>query len=118
MGVEIEFVAAKKLAGMDSDAKIKFILEAVKKFRNKIIVLESGLSRGEEKQLIEKTMSFVTRDFPGIEIASLGGADDGFTSQIIKLLGGKTAGLTVVGPSNLVRQVKRDPNKLSLLAGK
>jgi hypothetical protein len=35
--------------------------------------------------------------------------------MLIKLLGGK-AGLTVVGPSNLVKQIKRDPGKLRLYA--
>jgi len=34
------------------------------------------------------------------------------------LLGGKPSGLTVVGPSTLVKQIKRDPDKLSLLTGK
>jgi hypothetical protein len=58
--------------------------------------------------------------FPGIEIGTLGGAvgeESDFRARIIRMLGGRTSGMTVIGPSDLVRQIKRDPESLSLLAG-
>ena len=118
MKVELEVISAKALAGKTSGEKLSLILNAVKKNRNKILVLEEPLSRGEEKELITKTMPLVSKDFPGIEIASIGEGSPDVWTQFIKFLGGKTTGLTVVGPSNLVRQVKRDPNSLSLIAGR
>lgn len=113
--MQIEFLPSKSLDGKEEGEKVKLILNTVKKDR--ILVLESALTPDEEKRLIEKTMGMVSKDFPGIEIASLSETSVGWKSTLIKFLGGKTSGLTVVGPSNLVKQVKRDPDKLSLWAG-
>ena len=118
MKVEIEVISAKALYGKSQSEKLAFILNAVKKNKNKILVLEEPLSRSEEKDLISKTMPLVSKDFPGIEIASIGEEVSDLRSQFLKFLGGKTTGLTVIGPSKLVRQVKRDPNSLSLTAGR
>jgi len=115
-GIQIEFVSAKSLSGKTSDEKLKAVLVAVKK--GKIVVLEAALSRQEEKELIKKTMESVSDDFPGIEISSFGEEPEDMRAQLIKFLGGKTAGLTVIGPSTLVKQVKRDPGRLNLFASK
>lgn len=117
MSVQIEFVSASSLAGKSSAEKIRIILGIVKQDK-KILVLEESLSPAEEKQLISSTMANIDKKFPGIEVCSLGDAHDASTrdlkTRLIKWLGGKTSGLTVVGPSNLVKQVKRDPGKLRL----
>ncbi|NYZ77788.1 DUF2073 domain-containing protein [Candidatus Micrarchaeota archaeon] len=117
MSVQIEFISSSSLAGKSSAEKIKFILGIVKQ-EKKILVLEEPLSSTEEKQLISSTMANVDKKFPGIEVCSLGDSHDAGTQNLItwliKLLGGKTSGLTVIGPSNLVKQVKRDPGKLRL----
>lgn len=116
MAVKIEFIASSALSGKTASEKIHFILSNVKE--GKIVVLEEPLTPQEEKQLISRTMASVTKNFPGIEVSSLGEATTtDLRARIIKLLGGKTSGLTVVGPSNLVKQVKRDPEKLRLWAG-
>ncbi len=113
MAVQIEFLSSGTLANKTSAQKIKFILDAVK--QEKIVVLEQALTPAEEKELITQTMGTVTKKFPGIEVSSLSGAPaSDLRSMLIQLLGGK-AGLTVVGPSNLVKQIKRDPGKLRLL---
>jgi hypothetical protein len=115
-GVQIEFISARVLPNKTSAHKVRIILGAVRE--NKIVVLESPLSRQEEADLITATMGSVTGKFPGIEISSLGEEAEGLRTAIIRMLGGKTAGLTIVGPSNLVRQVKRNPGRLNLFAGK
>ncbi len=115
-GIQIEFVSAKSLGGKSSDEKIKAVIAAVKK--GKIVVLEAALSRQEEKELIQKTMETVSSDFSGVEISSFGEEPEDIRAQLIRMLGGKTTGLTVIGPANLVKQIKRDPDKLNLFAGK
>lgn len=116
MPIAIEFIPSKLLMGKEEGEKIQFILDTVRK--DKILVLESALSPREEKTLIQKTMESVKGSFSGIEIATLGSFQSpGLKSSLIRMLGGKIGGFTVVGPSNLVKQIKRDPNKLSLLAG-
>lgn len=116
MSVQIEFLSAKSLQGKNSQDKLSAILASVKK--DKIVVLENPLSREEEKTLIEKTMQQVSDKFSGIEISSFGEQKEDLRASLIRLLGGKTGGFTVIGPANLVKQIKRDPEKLNLFAGK
>jgi len=114
--IQIEFLASQTLSAKQPKQKLSTILDLVKK--GKIVVLEEPLSATEEAELISSTMSCVGSKFTGIEISRLGESADGIRAAAIKLLGGKTAGLTIVGPSSLVRQIKRNPGKLSVFAGK
>lgn len=115
-GIELEFVSSDMLVSKDEDERIEYIMGRVKK--NKIMILEGGLTPLEESRLIAIDMSQVSDNFPGIEFATLGGKEKGFREKIIHLLGGKTGGLTVVGPSKLVKRIKRDPKRIFLLASK
>ncbi|MFH0972001.1 MAG: DUF2073 domain-containing protein [Candidatus Micrarchaeota archaeon] len=115
-GLQIEFVSAKTLHNKDADDKAKFIMNAVKR-EKKIIILEEALTREEERVLYQLTMENISRDFPGIEISSFGEESPSVRQSLIKILGGKTAGLTIIGPSNLVKQIKKDPDKLRVFAG-
>ncbi len=112
MKVQIEFLSAKAFNELEPEKRINTIITAVKK--NKIIVLEEGLTREEERELFSRVMKEIGKSnrFTGIEIASLGQELDAFRSGIIKMLGGKAKGLTIVGPEKLVREVKRDPDKI------
>lgn len=105
-------MSAKSFNDLDSEKRINTIITAVKK--NKIIVLEEGLTREEERELFSRVMKEIGRSksFTGIEIASLGQELDAFRSGVIKMLGGKAKGLTIVGPEKLVREIKRDPEKI------
>ncbi|OIO27978.1 hypothetical protein AUJ16_01845 [Candidatus Micrarchaeota archaeon CG1_02_60_51] len=118
MGVEIEFLSSKSLDKLAPERKLAVIIEAVK--HNKIIVLEEGLTREEERELFSRVMHEIGKGggFTGIEIVGLGGEVDGVRASLIKMLGGKTKGLTVVGPEKLVREIKRNPEKIGFAAGK
>ncbi len=118
MGIEIQFIASDKLKDKTPPQKVQFILDHIKKSKNRILVIEGSLSSSDEKELITKTMAAIDKSFPGIEVASVGEQSSTLKTQLIKLLGGKPSGLTVVGPSTLVKQIKKDPDKLSLLTGK
>ncbi len=115
-GIQLEFVATKTLHGKDMEEKARFIINAVRR-EKKILILEEALTREEERVLYQRTMENIGRDFPGIEISSFGEESAGVRKSLIKFLGGKTAGLTIIGPSNLVRQIKKDPDKLRVFAG-
>jgi len=112
-GVQIEFVSSKTLRHMPSAKKLAMVLDSVKK--NIILVLEEPLSLDEERQLIRETMKIISKSFPGIEISSLSSGEEDLRSAFIRLLGGKTSGLTVVGPANLVKEMKKDSNKQRVL---
>ncbi len=115
--ISIEFLSTKALEGKEAKEKLQFILNIVKK-GDTIVVLEESLSPEEEAKLIQLTMKQVSKTFSGIEVATLGTASYDLKTHLVKLLGGRTSGLTVVGPSKIVKQIKKDPHKLNLLAQK
>ncbi|NUN11469.1 DUF2073 domain-containing protein [Candidatus Micrarchaeota archaeon] len=116
MGVNIEFLAGNILKSMNSEEKIDYVLSNVRK--DTIIVLEDALTPIEEKQLITQTMKSVSVKFTGIEVCTIGREQNDLKNQLVKILGGKASGLTIVGPSSIVKKIKRDPDKIRLLAGK
>ena len=115
--VELEFISSEVLKGKTLKDKIDFILDKVRK--DKIIVLEENLSPFEESILIEQTMRKVSKKFPGIEVSTLHEKKEGvgLREWLIRLLGGTTGGLTVIGPSRLITKVKKEPQTIKLLAG-
>ena len=110
-GIHIEFVSSSVL-DREGENKTDFILENVREDR--ILVLEDPLSREEEKDLIKETMKLIGPKFPGIEVSTLGGNSDGIKSVLIRMLGGKNGGLTVIGPSKLIKQIKKNPDSIQL----
>lgn len=113
--IRIEFVSSAALSGMDSQGKVGYLIDVIR--GGSIIVLEGRLQPEDERMLIEQTMSIVDDKFTGIEISSLGSEKEGWKSAIIRLLGGKTGGMTVIGPARLIRAIKKDSTKINLLAG-
>ncbi|HLD75426.1 MAG TPA: DUF2073 domain-containing protein, partial [Candidatus Norongarragalinales archaeon] len=87
--VQIELISSDVLKDMTPRQKIEYIVGEIKKSKTRILVLEGSLSRSEEKDLIAKTMSEISKNFPGIEIASLGEEPSDFRAQFLKLLGGR-----------------------------
>jgi len=116
MDIEIEFISSDVLAGKKAEEKMNFLLEKIKD--DKIIVIEESLTSKEEALLIEATMKQVSKKFPGVEVSTLRERTaEGFRERLIKMLGGRTGGLTVIGPSKLVKKIKKDPQTISVLAG-
>ncbi len=109
--VQMDLISGEKLERMTSMEKIRLVLDKVKKGR--IVVLESGLTPDEEVRLIEMTMTEIRVDeFSGIEIESYPTKRDG--SFFNKLLGRNLKGrMTVIGPANQLRTVKKDQYQIS-----
>ncbi|MFH1125705.1 MAG: DUF2073 domain-containing protein [Candidatus Altiarchaeota archaeon] len=116
MDIEIEFITSDVLEGKTAEEKMSFLLEKIKE--DKIIVIEESLSSREEALLIEATMKQISKKFPGIEVSTLRERSaEGFKEKLIKILGGRTGGLTVIGPSTLVKKIKKEPQRISVVAG-
>ena len=114
--IRIEFVSAMALKDLESSERIDYLLKVIRK--GSLIVLEEKLTPDEERALIEETMNFVNDKFTGIEISSLGPVETNqWKEKVIKFLGGKTGGLTVIGPAKIIKEIKNDRSKINLLAG-
>lgn len=114
IGVQMDLISEEKMAAMTAMEKIRLILDGVKD--GKIIVLERGLTPTEEAKLIEMTMTEITpEDFPGIEIESYPSSqnqkliDRIFRKPVVRTR------LTVIGPANQLKTLRKDRDLISAL---
>ena len=110
----IEFVSTKILSEMNSNEATEYLLNVIK--RGDMIVLDEKLLPEQEKELFRRTMEIIDDDFTGIEISSIGDSEASWKNSIIKLLGGKTTGLTVIGSAKIIKKIKNEKDKINLLA--
>lgn len=114
-----QFIPYAEIEKLPSDRRIQRILSIVKE--DKIAVLEGRLKKEEETELIEKTMESITDDFKGIELAvSLPRKKmselwhEKLKSSMINYLLGDRTGFTIVGPATIIKEIKKNPDKIEL----
>jgi len=108
-GISFNLVSRRKLDELSSNEKLKFILKEVKKGR--ILVLEHGLTPTEQTSLIENTMKEIEQDtFIGVEMEGYGEDTPTFLQKLFGI--GKRPRMTMIGPADLVRTVRKDDNMI------
>ena len=118
MTLTIQFIPHHDIDHLSSLGKIKKLLRLARE--DKIVMLEGRLRKEEEAELIKTTMEEIDDEFKGIEIAVIypdKGKGDVFKMMrdgLANLLLGDRVGLTIIGPANVVREIKKDPNKVML----
>lgn len=116
----LQIVPYSEIHHLSSLGRIKKLLKLAKE--NKIVLLEGRLKEEEEAELIKTTMEEIDNEFKGIELAvlkDLGKKKEGYFDSVRRnlasiLLGGRE-GLTILGPATIVKEIKKDPNKIQLL---
>jgi hypothetical protein len=116
--MEVKIFSNLALSSISSDEKVNNILTLVKK--GNLVVLEGRLNSEEELAITTKALESVSGKFTGIEIAFLGDLNskstlDKIKHHLVKLLSGRSLGITVIGPSKVIKEIKMDPNKLDIL---
>lgn len=122
-GLTIEFMPYSEIRNLTSSERIKKILTLV--LSNKIIILQGKLKPEEETRLIEDTMAMIghVKNFKGIELAVIGSetkmpVSRKIASTFAKMLIGETAAMTLIGPANIIKDIKRNPKKIELMLRK
>ena len=109
--LKMDFISSDALRNQSSIEKISMIVEKVKK--GELVVIEGGLEPEEEAELIETTMREIdVENFVGIDIYTLEKDESSFFGLSKK----KTVGITIIGPANVMKTVKRKSNFLSMVA--
>lgn len=113
-GIQMDLISEEKLAEMAPVEKVRFIIDEVRS--GKILVLEKGLTPEEEASLIEMTMTLIDPEgFSGIEMESYPSkTDTSIFGKILKKNAVRTR-LTVVGPADQLKTLKKDRNMISAL---
>jgi len=115
----LQFIPHAEIEGLDSVKRINKILKLVKD--EKIVLLEGKLKSHEEAELISKTMEEVDSKFKGIELSVINpeSADtkdmwQKLRALFVKLLLGNREGFTIIGPATIIKEIKKDPEKIQL----
>jgi hypothetical protein len=114
----LQFVPHSEIAGLNSEKKIQKLLRIVRE--EKILLLEGKLQSNEKSDLIRKTMEEIDEKFKGIEIEELEteSKDKAFFEKIrtifINFILGSRRGLTIIGPATIIKEIKKDPDKIQL----
>lgn len=109
--IKMDFLSSDALKNRSSMEKIAMIVDKVK--NGDLLVMEGGLTPSEEAELIETTMREIdVENFLGIDIYTL----EKDQSSFFGLSKRKTVGITIIGPANVMKTVKRKSNFLSMIA--
>ncbi|MDA3855463.1 MAG: DUF2073 domain-containing protein [Candidatus Woesearchaeota archaeon] len=85
-----------------------------------VVMLEGKLAPEDETELISRALANVSGRFTGIEVAFLNSSRSTtilgrVKDTLINVLAKDRIGITVVGPSKIIKEIKMDPNKLEIL---
>lgn len=117
--VTLQFVPYHEIEDLGSARRVKKLIDIVKE--SKIVLLQGRLKKEEETDLIAITMEEVGDKFKGIELAVINPTDKNMggvkklRNNFFGFLLGDRQGLTVIGPATLVKEIKKDPNKIEVL---
>lgn len=115
--ITLRIIPYSEIADLSSLGKIRKLLNIAKE--NKIVLLQGRLDKEEEAELIKVTMEEINKDFKGIELAVIESEKNksGFgilREGLANMLLGNKQGLTIIGPTSIVKEIKKDPKKIEL----
>ena len=114
----LQFVPYSEIEYLSSVGRIRKLLNITKE--NRIVLLQGRLRKDEEAELIKATMEEIDKDFKGIELSVIypdKKESDLFRKikrNFVSMLLGDRQGLTIIGPASVVREIKKDPDKIQL----
>lgn len=123
--LSFQYIPYREHASLPTEEKLKKILKITK--QDKIILMQGKLKPDEEAKLIEETMSQITKSFSGISFCSINPSQQQngnkeeknirtkLKDSIYNMTLGRRDMLTIIGPANIVREIRRNPNKIDLL---
>lgn len=117
--VTLQFIPYPEIEKLSSVGRIRKILNLAKE--DKIVLLQGRLAKDEEAELIKATMEEIDDGFKGIELAVIHPEQQKLAGlqklkyDIASLMLGDSQGLTIVGSASVVKDIKRNPNRIELL---
>ena len=119
--MEVKIVSNSMISQLETSKKIDKIYSMVKS--GNLVVLEGRLTTEEEMMLTSKSLKHVSDKFSGIDIAFLNAKNEGNRFERLKFklamyLLRYEIGITVIGPSKKVKELKMNPDQIDILLSK
>jgi len=114
----LRYIPYSKIEHLSSEERINHLLKIIEE--ESIILLEGRLKKQEEGELIKETMLRISDKFKGIELSVIFPErkyDNLFhkvKKSVINFLLGDRMGMTIIGPATIVKEIKKDPDKIQL----
>lgn len=114
----LRFIPYQEIEHLSSEERVGKLINIVK--TESIILMQGRLKPVEEVDLIQQTMTQISKKFKGIEICTIYPEDKHFQlfkkikTGMLKFLLGHREGITIIGPASIVKEIKRDPNNIQL----
>lgn len=118
MAGRVQVLSYSLLNNLDSIEKVNKILAIAKK--GDVVMIEGRMTANEETFLISQAMANVSGKFSGVEVAFLDSQKslsflEKIKKSLIQALAKDRMGITVIGPSKIIKEIKMNPNKLEIL---
>lgn len=116
--ITLQFLPYSEIESLNSQQRIDKLLELVKS--DKVVLLQGRLKPEEEANLIQQTMELIAENFKGIELCTIYPEERNLQFMkklrrgMTKILLGQREGITILGPASVVKDIKKDPNKIEL----
>jgi hypothetical protein len=114
-----KFFTLDHVNDMNKKKRIDYLFSLVK--TGNVVVINGKLNPEDEFELTKKALEKTDKNFSGIEIASLENGKkeeesiiEKIKSKIIDFLVKEKSGITIIGPSKKIKEIKQDPSKLEL----
>jgi hypothetical protein len=116
--VTLHLLPYGEIEELTSVGRIRKLLNLAKE--DKIVVLQGKLKKDEEMELIKATMEEINHEFRGIELAVIEPGESkhhhpGLKNRLVNYFMANRLALTVIGPSNIVKDIKKDPSRIELI---
>ena len=118
LALTLQFVPYNDIEHLKSEQRISKLLGIVKK--NNVVLMQGRLKPEEETMLIQKTMEEISREFKGVEICTIFPEAKNMKfskklkTEMLKFVLGHRDGITIIGPASVIKEIRRDPNKIQL----
>ncbi|MFT4244090.1 MAG: DUF2073 domain-containing protein [Candidatus Woesearchaeota archaeon] len=116
--MDVKIISNSIISSLDSTKKIDKIYKMVKD--GSLVILEGRLTNEEELALTSKSLKHVSETFSGIDIAFLNVKQnssffDKLRFKVATFLLKYEVGITVIGPSKKVKELKMNPEQIEIL---
>lgn len=118
--MKVQILSYDTVASLEQKKKIDKIIKYVE--RGDLVLIEGKLKAEDEIELINRTMELVNKKLKtiGVDIAYLDtlsskNVADKLKNYLVKILVKERFGISVIGPSNIVKEIKKDPNHIEVL---
>lgn len=115
----LRFIPYHEIESLNSVQRIDKLMDLVK--QESIVLMQGRLKPQEEAALIQETMSQISNKFKGVEICTILPESKNlqlFTKlkqEMITFLLGHREGITIIGPASVIKDIRKDPNRIQLL---